>query len=661
VKILHIEDSAEDAELVRALLVEEWPDCVISLVTDRRDVAARLAKEKYDLILSDFTLGSFTGLDALRIAKEKAPGTPFIFISGTIGEDRAIEALQAGAQDYVIKDRMKRLVTAIHRAMRDGLDRRQREAAERRIRKQAELLNKAHDAIIVTDLADVVTFWNHGAERLSGWTPEQAFGRNLKDVLGTGADAELEKARAALEEADEWRGDLRLEGRNGKALVMELSATLIRDDAGEPESRLFIGSDVTSKKTLEEQFLRVQRLESIGMLASGIAHDLNNILAPIFLAAPLLREHATDPGDIRMITALEKSAERGAGMVRQILSFAQGVSGSQQQIKVKHLMQDTASVINETFPKNIRLDYSVPDNLWPVMANPTQIHQILLNLCVNSRDAMPKGGTLIFRAENCLLDESAAQAIEGAHRGAWVVLHVEDTGVGIPPQTLARIWEPFFTTKEVGKGTGIGLSTVRGIVENHKGFTVLESQPGRGTSFRVYLPAAAVADDGDPSRAEFPFAVRGNGELILIVDDEDQIRETAAATLAHYGYRVLVAKDGTGALALFSPRSGEISVVITDLDMPNLDGATFAKVVRQMNSGVKILAISGMSAGGLGQHMQPFEGAIMQKPFKAEALLLAVDKLLHNKTDQGLAASNGKPPWPEPLAAPEVSGSRGRP
>jgi two-component system cell cycle sensor histidine kinase/response regulator CckA len=425
---------------------------------------------------------------------------------------------------------------------------------------------------------------------------------------------------------------------------MELSITLIRDDAGEPESHLCIGADITEKKSLEEKFLRVQRLESIGMLASGIAHDLNNVLAPIFLAAPMLREHATDPVDISMLTTLEKSAERGAGLVRQILSFAHGVGGANQQLQVKHLLKDTVSVIKETFPKNIRLEHSVAPNLWCITGNPTQIHQVLLNLCVNARDAMPSGGTLVLRAENCLLDETAAQAIEGARPGAWVVLHVADTGTGIPLQTLARIWEPFFTTKGEGKGTGIGLSTVRGIVENYKGFVDLKTELGHGTSFRVYLPAAEDAQIEEAGQLAVPFAVRGNGELILIVDDEVQIRDTASATLIHYGYRVLVAKDGTEALALFATRSTEINVVITDFNMPNLDGSALARVVRQMNPNAKILAMTGLNSSGRSLHGPHPEGAVLLKPFKAEALLFAVNKLLHAETAQ---EAERHPAYPE--------------
>jgi two-component system, cell cycle sensor histidine kinase and response regulator CckA len=758
-KILHVEDSREDAELVRALLTEEWPDCAIEVVPTKTAFLESLrGPADYDIVLSDFSLGSFTGLDALRMVREKLPAIPFIFLSGTIGEDRAIEALQAGAQDYVLKDRMKRLISAIRRARRESEERKQRRAAEqttarfamllestpdfigmcslegrifyinragiemaglshdqdvgllrlvdlhpadahdlilregvpaalhdgtwvgqtallrrdghqlpvrqiiiahratdgnagylsiimhdltgdheaeRRIREQSDFLNRARDAIIVTDLEGHVTFWNQGAERISGWESDAVADRKLDDVFGFVAHSEIEMAAKALERSDEWRGEFRLHSKEGKLLVLEVSATLIRDNVGRPTSRLFIGTDVTAKRSLEEQFLRVQRLESIGMLASGIAHDLNNVLAPIFLAAPMLREHLSNPVDLSMVATLEKSAERGAGLVRQILSFAHGVSGVHQLLQVKHLVKDTGSVITQTFPKNVRLEESIAGNLWPIMGNATQIHQVLLNLCVNARDAMPQGGKLVLRAENCLLDDIAARAMPGATSGAWLVLHVEDSGTGIPPEVMEHMWEPFYTTKAVGKGTGLGLSTVRGIVENHKGFVVLKTSPGRGTIFRVYLPAANVASKEGSNGSSHPFVSRGNGELILIVDDEAEIRDITAAILSHHGYRVIIAGDGTEAVALFAPRSEEISIVITDLSMPNLDGASLANVIHRLNPNTKILAMSGLASGGLNTQMQQFARAFLIKPFKADALLNTVNNLLHGAPESG--------------------------
>jgi len=627
--ILHVEDNAADAEIVRNLLEEEWPDCAIKVVSDPTELHERLRSESFDLVLSDFSMGSFTGLDALQMVQRVCPATPFIFLSGTIGEDRAIEALRAGAQDYVIKDRMKRLVTAIYRAMDDSRARARRLQAEERIREQADILNKARDAIIITDLGGIITFWNQGAERSTGWTSEEVIGRRLEDALGGEAREGIAMARKALQETDEWRGEFHLHNKQGSLLVLEVRSTLIRDERGQPKARLSIGTDVTEKKHIEEQFLRVQRLESIGMLASGIAHDLNNVLAPILMAAPMLRLKTTDPSDQRIITSFEKSAERGAGLVRQILAFAQGVSGSHQLVQVRHLVRDTVTVIGETFPKNIVLEEKAMGDLWPVMANPTQIHQVLLNLCVNARDAMPDGGKLIVRAENAVLDSAAAQAIEGASPGNWLVLHIEDTGSGIPPETLVHIWEPFFTTKAAGKGTGLGLSTVRGIVETHKGFIDLRTVPGRGTTIRVYLPAAEVTSrDQNPDSAK-PVVTRGSGELVLIVDDERTIREIAAATLSHFGYRVIVAKDGSEAVAMFATRSREIRMVITDVSMPNLDGAILASVVHKLNPAVRILGMSGHNSSSSGSQIREFANAFLVKPFKTEDLLATVQKLLH--------------------------------
>jgi two-component system cell cycle sensor histidine kinase/response regulator CckA len=413
-----------------------------------------------------------------------------------------------------------------------------------------------------------------------------------------------------------------------------MNSALLCEQAGEAadkalERRTGKGPDAEAKKRLDEQFLRTQRLESIGMLASGIAHDLNNVLAPIILAAPVLRERATNPEDLRIISSLEKSAERGVELVRQILSFAHGAGNALQLVQFQHLVHEALSVTNETFPKNIRIVDNIPGNLWPIMADPTQIHQVLLNLCVNARDAMPDGGTLSISAENCLLDEVTARRIEGARPGAWTVLQVEDSGTGIPPEALSRIWEPFFTTKGEGKGTGLGLSTVRSIVESHHGFITLRTQADRGTTFRVYLPAAEVATLGCVVDAAPPKGDRGNGELILIVDDEPQIRDITAAMLSRNGYRVLTACDGAEAVALFATRSGEINVLITDLIMPNLDGAALANIAQHLNPRVKVLAMSGLSSAGRSGNMERFGGAFLFKPFKIQTLLVAVNNLLH--------------------------------
>ncbi len=343
----------------------------------------------------------------------------------------------------------------------------------------------------------------------------------------------------------------------------------------------------------------------------------------------MLRAHLNDASDLHLLAIFEKSAERGAGLVRQILDFAQGVGGELRPIQVRHLLRDLGTVIRETFPKNIRYEERVPRDLWPAAANPTQIHQVLLNLCVNARDALPAGGKLVLRAENVFLDDAAALAIKGGRPGAWLVLHVEDTGTGIAPEILSHVWEPFYTTKASGKGTGLGLSTVRGIVESHHGFITIESELGRGTAFHVYLPAAQDAL-GDPAAPAAHLIPRGHGELILIVDDEPNIREVTAATLTRHGYRVTAASDGSEALAHFSRCSRDVRLVITDLHMPRLDGAAIARVIRCVNPTVKILAASGLDSGSRPDAAPPaFADAFLAKPFNVDTLLGTVHRLLH--------------------------------
>ena len=754
-KILHLEDSANDADLIRRLILGEWPDCEITCVSTQRAYIEKIEQASYDVILSDFALPGFNGLDALNLAKQRAPETPFIFVSGTIGEDGAIEAVRLGAEDYVLKDRMKRLITAVTRAVREASERRRRRNAERLNRELAECLDQAREAVVMTDLQGRITFWNHGAEELSGWTAAEALDRTheeifdpatatqivnacrlaselgewggeleLRDragnlrivklritvirddagrpktrlVLGTditerrqaerrvreqadmlnqareaifitdlqhriiywnagserllgwsaaealGKTAEqlmdddvlpaIRAARAETFEKGQWCGLLRMHNRQHEPVFVESRQTLIRDDAGGPKARLCIASDVTDRKRLEEQFLRAQRMENLGLLAAGIAHDLNNMLAPILLATPMLRDHVADPSAINLLDTLEKSAERGSMLVRQILGFAHGVGGDSQLLQVKHLLRDIVAVVSGTFPKSIKLEDYVPSDLWPIKGNPTQVHQVLLNLCVNARDAMPQGGTLRIVGENRMLHD-APEGIEGARAGAFLVLHVEDTGMGISPEIVRRIWEPFFTTKEAGRGTGLGLSTVRGIVEAHQGFIEVRSTVGLGSTFRVYLPAAEVElTDGDvlPARS----SPRGNGELILVVDDEQEIRDMTSQILGRNNYRVLVASDGAEAAALFAQRATEIRLVISDLHMPNLDGAMLGRALRRINPAAKMLVMSGM-ATALGNRPEfradEFSDALLLKPFTPEVLLEKVHELLQSAVE----------------------------
>lgn len=513
-KILHLEDNRTDAELTHHVFMEAWPDCAVTLV-DNRDDFVRNLPGGHDLILSDFNLVNFNGLEALHLAREKVPATPFIFLSGTIGEERALEALRSGASDYVIKDRPKRLVPAIQRALDDARLARERRAAE-------------------------------------------------------------------------------------------------------------------------EQMLRVQRLENIGMLAAGIAHDFNNVLAPVMMGVPLLRMRHADESDQKILASIESSALRGAGLVKQILGFAHGVTGEPQIVQPRHLLRELFGVMEQTFPKNIRLKEEIAGSLWPIKVNPTQLHQVVLNLCVNARDAMPSGGKLTLRAGNLQLDRLGAASITHARPGCYLLIEVSDTGTGIPPSILEKIWEPFFTTKEAGRGTGLGLSTVRGIVRDHGGLIDLQTRPGSGTLFKVLLPALPE-QAGDSAGAGAPAIPRGAGELVLVVDDDASVREVACASLIQHGYRALAANDGTEAVALFAPRHLEIRAILSDLDMPELDGATLASIVRKLNPSVRVI-LSSASADTIDPRRRaPEGGAFLPKPYTAEALLGTLHQILNTGATSPMA------------------------
>lgn len=624
--VLHIEDNAGDRALVRAMIEERWPDCDIVAAQSMDDVRRALAGHRFDIVLSDFSMPHFDGGSALQVVQQHDRSLPFIFVSGTIGEEHAVQVLKQGATDYIIKDRLGRLVPAIERALEDVRERLRHEETERRaaqrIREQAELLNKAHDAIIVSDLDHRVVYWNRGAERLLGWTQAETVGQPLSRFLS------LAERPADGTAADDWRAEIAVRHKDGRALNLETHTTLIRDDAGRPTAQLSIASDVTEKVQLREQFFRAQRLESIGMLAAGIAHDLNNVLAPILMAPALLRLHATDAGDLKMLDILEKSAERGSALVQQILGFANGVGGERRPLQVKHVLRDLAAFIEQTFPKAITLETKIPGDLWPVVASATQLHQVLLNLCVNARDAMPQGGVLRLSAQNVSVAPAAEVTVEQRRPGFWLMVEVADNGIGMAPEVVARMWEPFFTTKAPGKGTGLGLSTVRGIVESHGGFVTVQTAPAQGTRFQVYLPAKPSAGEThSPFKAAA--APQGSGELVFVVDDEAPIRDVITRVLTAQGYRVLSAADGVEAVAAVAARSEQIQVVIIDQHLPGMDGAVLASIFRRLNPKLRLLGVSGHAIDEKAFRDRRLAlDAFLPKPFTVQALARAVHDLL---------------------------------
>ena len=516
---------------------------------------------------------------------------------------------------------------------RDVTERHEQEQALRRreeeLARQAALLDAASDAIGVWDLHHRVTYWNASASRLYGFAAAEAVGADVRELLSV----DPEPFGAAMEDLlrhGEWSGEAAHRAHDGARILVESRWTLVRDADGEPEAVLAVSTDITERKRLEEQYLRAQRMESLGTLAGGIAHDLNNMLSPILLATELLREAETDAARARMLDTVHDSARRGADLVTQVLSFARGVDGQRQPLAAGELIDDIARIVRETFPRQIALHLDVADELPVVIGDSTQLHQVLLNLVVNARDALPGGGTIGIAAYTADLDAHYVAQNPHADPGPHLVIEVQDDGFGMPPEVVERIFEPFFTTKPHGTGTGLGLSTASAIVRSHRGFLQVYSDPAGGTIIRVYLPTGTRAE---ASRSVADEAVgahpRGAGELVLVVDDEAAVREITRQTLETYGYRVLEASDGAEAVSVFARNLGEVDVVVTDMMMPIMDGPATIHTLRRLAPEVRIVAASGLN--GNGRVTQAADAGVrhfLPKPYSAGRLLTTIRDVL---------------------------------
>jgi PAS domain S-box-containing protein len=638
--VLLVEDDEDDFFITRSLLARAASiDCDLTWARSYDEGLTHILTGRYDAALVDYRLGARDGLELLREATEQGCRTPIILLTGQGDLEVDLSAMSAGAADYLSKAQID--APLLERSIRYA---RERQQAEQRIREQAALLDKARDAIMAFDLDERVVYWNKSAERLTGWTAREMEGRRAADRLyAADQQARLDEAHATMRAAGEWTGELKQRTKGGDTLTVESRWTLVRDDAGAPASILVINTDITERKRLEAQFLRTQRMESIGRLVGGIAHDLGNLLVPILLGAEVLQRRFDDDRTTRTLDMIQKSAQRGSDMVQQVLAFARGVEGERAPLHVGAILDEVRGIVGETFPNAIDVTVDVADDLPRIVGDATQIQQVLMNLCVNARDAMleqPGGVTtrdadarLTLRADAVTLDaQSVRRTTFDAQPGAYVCLAVEDTGAGMPPEVVDKIFEPFYSTKPEGKGTGLGLSTAYSIVKSHDGFIDVESAEGEGTAFRVFLPVTKARRLRDlngaaPDAAATTTALRpGAGERILVIDDEDGVRDAARESLEDAGYHAVTARGGAEALALAAREP--FDAVVTDLMMPEMHGLEVIRRLRAAHPALPIIAASGLADGRTDEALEAGARSFLAKPFTAATLQAALQKAL---------------------------------
>jgi PAS domain S-box-containing protein len=625
--ILLVEDDEGDYLITKALLDKaQTIEATLDWVSTYDEGREALLTDAYDACLVDYRLGAKTGLDLLN--EVNATGgveAPIIFLTGQGDVEVDLHAMEAGAADYLSKDQID--APLLERSLRYAVE---RQEAEQRIREQARLLDKARDAILAHDMDGQIVYWNKGAERLTGWSKEEILGDRMhKCLYDPDEEDKLRRCHETMMEEGEWTGELHMRTKEGEELTVESRWTLVRDAAGDPDQVLVINTDITERKQLESQFLRSQRMESIGRLVGGIAHDLGNLLMPITLGVKVLRRRLeqTDDKIEQVLTMIQKSAERGGNMVEQVLAFARGVEGERVALQLDGIVEEIHGITDETFPESIAVETDVGDDLPRVIGDATQVQQVLMNLCVNARDAMPEGGTLTIDAEAVTLTEADAERNIDAEPGPYVCIRVRDTGTGMPNDVMDKIFEPFFSTKEEGEGTGLGLSTAYSIIQSHDGFIDVDSERGQGTQFRVYLPVSTEEQERPAVSGEPDGAAAGNGERVLLVDDEEFILETAREALFDAGYRVFTAERGEAALDRVE--DDEIDIVVTDLRMPEMDGFDLIRTLRARHPNLPIVAASGVADGRTDEALEAGANAFLAKPFSAETLQSTLYEALH--------------------------------
>lgn len=633
-RILHLEDNALDRELVRLMLAETGAQCEFTYASNRAEFEAALERGGFELILSDFTLDGYDGAAALVASLRLHPEIPFLFVSGMIGEEQAIASLKSGATDYVLKNNLQRLVPAVRRALQESGERVQRKQAEESLRQSEQRFRDMAESIrdvfwVMTPDRQRVLYVSPAYETIWGQSADRVHA-NPASWLEAIVPDDRPRVLAAIEQlaqGTDYRIEYRVIQPNGALRSIEDRGFAVRNSDGKIERTLGVATDITERKELEDQLRQAQKMEAIGQLAAGVAHDFNNMLTVITGHARMILDAVIQPEQTQeSLRQIYLAGERAANLTRQLLVFSRKHRLHMETLDLNQVIDDVAKMLRRLIGENIDLEFSWGRGLPLIRADAGMMEQVLMNLAVNTRDAMPHGGRLTIKTEACVVSEEEAKRSAGARPGRFVCLSVRDTGSGIAPEILPRIFEPFFTTKEPGKGTGLGLATVFGIVQQHAGWIVVDSAVGVVTTFKIYLPEAPIDAATSAAMPNAEPGVAGGQETILLVEDEASVREFAVAVLQRYGYRVLQAVSGVDALETWKWHGARISLLVTDLVMPeNMTGYELAQKLQAEKPSLKVICVSGYSGDMMEQVFTPEKGMqFLPKPYQPRQLAKAV-------------------------------------
>jgi PAS domain S-box-containing protein len=630
-RVLLVEDSEDDAALLLRELKRAGYEVAHDRVYSAEAIETSLAKHDWDLVISDHGMPAFSGTEALQIVRRLAPDVPFIFVSGSIGEDIAVAAMRAGAQDYVMKGNIRRLAPAIDRELRESEARRRERLTEEQLRSTGEMLRSVFSAsplaIIATDVNGLVKLWNPAAERLFGWMRDEVIGRE-NPVVPENVRETIEARREIVRQGETITELEARRVRKDKSFVdVTVTVAATRDRDGMPDGVTVVYQDLTERKQLQAQFLQAQKMEAVGRLAGGVAHDFNNLLTVITSYAELLRAETTpdDPRDDDL-AQIQRAADAATGLTRQLLSFSRQRVIEPRVVDLTEIVAGATKLASRLVGATVEMISDLDPATPPVKADPGHIEQIVMNLAVNARDAMPRGGKLIIATRR--VDASELNGDAGSGVSGYAMVSVTDTGTGMDEATQQRMFEPFFTTKPLDKGTGLGLATVYGLVKQYEGIVRVKSALGVGTTFEIYLPTAVEAADAVPAAKSGATDAKSAG-TVLLVEDEPAVRAVARRVLESVGYVVIEAPDGQTALRIAETRTAPIHLLLTDVVMPGIGGLNLAAGFLGKRSTTRVLFVSGHAyeAEEMGE-VRKSKHAYLKKPFTPDELVRAVQGAL---------------------------------